>query len=67
MEIKVRYRTLLGYTVLVLGTNKFKNNINQINSRILIKAFFHLMHKNEYHHCPISKELNFSKLVHLYQ
>ena len=50
LEIRVRYRTLLGYTILVLGTNKFKNNTNQINSRILIKAFFHLMHKNEYHH-----------------
>ena len=50
MEIRIRYRTLLGYTVLVLGTNKFKNNNNKINSRILIKAFFLLVHKNDYHH-----------------
>ena len=33
----------IGYTVLVLRTNKFINNTNQINSRIIIKAFFYLM------------------------
>ena len=38
MEIKARFNTLLGYTVLVLGTFKFRNNTNQINSRILTKA-----------------------------
>ena len=45
MEIRARYNTLLRYTVLVLGTSKFRNNTNQINSRNLTKAFFHFVQK----------------------
>ena len=55
MEIKVRYNTLLGYTVLVLGIVKFRNNTNQINSRILTKTFFHFVQKNDDHHRPIPR------------
>ena len=62
MEIRVRYWTLLGYTVQVLGTNKFKNNINKINSRILLKEFFHLMHKNEYHQLFIKEKIKINKI-----
>ena len=50
MEIKSRYTTLSWYTVLVLGTSKFRNNTNQINSRFLTKVFFHFMQKNDDHH-----------------
>ena len=55
MEIRARYNTLLGYTVLVLGTITLKNNTNQINSRILTKVFFPFVQKNDYHHRPIPR------------
>ena len=53
MEIIARYNTLLGYTVLVLGTSKFRNDANKINSRILTKVFFHFLQKNDDHHLSI--------------
>ena len=46
---------LLGYTVLVLGTIKLKNNTNHINSRSLTKVFFHFLQKKDYHHQPIPR------------
>ena len=55
MEIIARYNTFLGYKVLVLGTSKFINNTNKINSRILTKAFFHFVQKNDDHHRSIPR------------
>ena len=55
MEIKARYSTLLGYSVLVLGTIKFKNITNKINSRFLTMTFFQFMQKHNNHHQPIPR------------